>query len=131
MTESNHSQVVSAMLAAWGSRDVEQVLQHFSDNAVYHNIPLGDPHSGKQNIRAALQGFFQAYSGFDFQTLNQCENTAGVVMNERSDRFLKGDQWLTLPVMGVFELQNGLITHWRDYFDVLQLQALDPELWAS
>jgi limonene-1,2-epoxide hydrolase len=29
---------------------------------------------------------------------------------------MKG-QWLDLPVMGVFEVKDGKIAAWRDYFD--------------
>jgi limonene-1,2-epoxide hydrolase len=36
---------------------------------------------------------------------------------ERLDRHRLGDKWIELPVTGVFEVQGGLITYWRDYFD--------------
>jgi len=41
----------------------------------------------------------------------------GVVMNERLDRFGNGDRWLELPVAGLFVVQHGQISLWRDYFD--------------
>ena len=52
-----------------------------------------------------------------------------VVINERLDRFQIGDGWLELPVAGFFEVDpDGLITLWRDYFDMnsytTQLAAL-------
>jgi limonene-1,2-epoxide hydrolase len=39
------------------------------------------------------------------------------VLNERDDRLLMGGTWRSLPVTGVFEVRDGLITLWRDYFD--------------
>jgi limonene-1,2-epoxide hydrolase len=42
-----------------------------------------------------------------------------VVINERVDRFGYPNGWLDLPVMGVWEVgDDGLITLWRDYFDM-------------
>jgi limonene-1,2-epoxide hydrolase len=40
------------------------------------------------------------------------------VMNERTDRFHVGDRWLELPVAGVFQIRDGQIVLWRDYFDL-------------
>jgi limonene-1,2-epoxide hydrolase len=41
-----------------------------------------------------------------------------VVMNERVDRFKVGDKEITIKVVGVFELRDGKIAAWRDYFDL-------------
>ena len=41
-----------------------------------------------------------------------------LVMNERTDRFLVNGNWIELPVAGVFELRDGRIALWRDYFDL-------------
>jgi limonene-1,2-epoxide hydrolase len=39
-------------------------------------------------------------------------------MNERTDRVGKDGKWMDLPVAGVFEVHDGRITLWRDYFDM-------------
>ena len=42
-----------------------------------------------------------------------------MVINERLDRFQIGSGWLELPVAGFFEVTDqGLISLWRDYFDM-------------
>ncbi|MFE9327593.1 limonene-1,2-epoxide hydrolase family protein [Nocardia sp. NPDC052278] len=41
----------------------------------------------------------------------------GTVFAERTDRFLIGNTWVSLPVTGVLEVRDGKITHWRDYYD--------------
>jgi limonene-1,2-epoxide hydrolase len=42
-----------------------------------------------------------------------------VVMNERTDVLRRKDGGeVSLPVMGVFEIQNDRIAVWRDYFDM-------------
>ncbi len=41
------------------------------------------------------------------------------MLNERTDRFVKGDLTFDLLVAGVFEVnQDGKISLWRDYFDM-------------
>ena len=50
------------------------------------------------------------------------DNNAGVVINERVDRFNMGGRWVELPLAGVFEIKNGKIALWRDYFDLATFQ---------
>ena len=42
---------------------------------------------------------------------------------ERVDRFLMNGRWVELKVMGAFELRDGKISAWRDYFDMGQFQS--------
>jgi limonene-1,2-epoxide hydrolase len=60
----------------------------------------------------------------EFVVHQQAENPAtGIVMNERTDRFkLANGRWAALRVMGVFELREGKILAWRDYFDMAEAQ---------
>ena len=41
-----------------------------------------------------------------------------VVIAERVDHIHVGDKQVDLPCCGVFELENGKIKVWRDYFDL-------------
>jgi limonene-1,2-epoxide hydrolase len=42
------------------------------------------------------------------------------VLTERVDAFISGERTIELPVMGTFEVRDGLIAAWRDYFDLNQ-----------
>ncbi|HEY5024899.1 MAG TPA: limonene-1,2-epoxide hydrolase family protein, partial [Acidimicrobiales bacterium] len=44
-----------------------------------------------------------------------------VVLTERIDTFTVGDLVAALPVMGTFEVRDGKICAWRDYFDLAQV----------
>ena len=44
--------------------------------------------------------------------------TGNTVMTERTDHLHMGDHAIVLRVMGVFEVSNGKIAAWRDYFDL-------------
>ena len=52
-------------------------------------------------------------------------------MTERVDKFRINGQWLELPVMGTFEIRNGKIAKWRDYFDLEQFQGQMAKITAK
>ena len=39
-------------------------------------------------------------------------------MNERIDYFTRGESTISLPIAGVFKLNDGKIQEWREYFDL-------------
>ncbi|MCP4039892.1 MAG: limonene-1,2-epoxide hydrolase, partial [bacterium] len=53
----------------------------------------------------------------EWEILNIAES-AGVVIAERLDRTQAGDKAVDLPCTGVFEIRDGKIACWRDYFDI-------------
>mgnify|MGYP003343616549 CR=1 FL=1 len=50
-----------------------------------------------------------------------------VVLTERIDVFHMGETTIELPVMGIFEVRDGLIAAWRDYFDLNQYMSQLPQ----
>jgi limonene-1,2-epoxide hydrolase len=43
-----------------------------------------------------------------------------VVMTERVDHVTLGEKTASLLIAGVFEVHDGVITAWRDYFDATE-----------
>ena len=123
----SNSDIVTAFCAAWAKRDLDSLMEYFSDDAVYHNIPMDPPNVGKEQIRAIIETFTTAPETIEFAVHHQAENADGVVMNERTDTFTFGDTTVALRVMGVFELTDGKISHWRDYFDMNQYMSQLPQ----
>ena len=83
----------------------------------YHNIPM-DPQKGYDEIRASLEPFIQMASNIEWIVHNIAEDSNGTVLTERTDRFEINGQWMDILVMGVMEFEDGLISNWRDYFDM-------------
>lgn len=119
----NNTDLVNGFINCWCNKDVDGIMSYFTDDAVYINIPMDPPNVGVEAIRAFIEGFIGMATEIDFVIHNQIDNGAGVIMNERTDRFLINDAWVELPVMGVFEISNGKIAKWRDYFDMGQFNA--------
>ena len=118
---SANEDVVRELIAAFNANDVDRVLGFFAPEAVYHNVPV-QPVTGTAAIRAVLAGFMGMASRIDWVVRQLAETAQGVVLTERLDRFLVKDCWIELPVMGAFEVRDGRITAWRDYFDMKQFQ---------
>lgn len=115
--------IVRDFCAAWGRGDVDAIVEAFSDDAVYHNIPM-QPCRGKEEIRSFLAGLIgPMVSSVDFDIRHQLVDGL-TVMNERVDTLAMADRTVELPVCGVFELTpDGKIRAWRDYFDVAQFSG--------
>ena len=112
--------IVRDFCAAWGRADLEAIMAAFSEDAVYHNIPM-DPLRGHHAIRTFIGGLFATNAkGVDFDIRHQIVS-GRVVMNERVDTLEFGGKTVELPVCGVFKLAvDGRIAAWRDYFDAAQ-----------
>ena len=72
-------------------------------------------------IRNVLMSVLSISTEVEWTVRNIAETAEGHVMTERIDAFVMNGKWVRLPVMGIFELENGIITSWRDYFDANQM----------
>jgi len=110
------TEVVKAFCDAWGARDIDAIVGAVTDDCVYHNIPM-DPVVGPEAIRTFIEGFTTGVDKIEFRMLNLAAS-GDVVFTERVDVFTYPDNTVELPVAGVFEVRDGKIAAWRDYFDV-------------
>jgi limonene-1,2-epoxide hydrolase len=120
MRDPDPQTVVREFCAAWSGRNVDAILARFAPDAVYHNMPIA-PVRGHAEIRSVLEMFVPPASKIEFEIL-AIAGSGNVVFTERVDRFTVGDKEIALPVAGVFEVRDGKITSWRDYFDMPSYQ---------
>lgn len=115
--------LVRAFCDAFGTAepDLDRIVGFFTDDAVYHNIPV-DPVVGPDAIRATLASFTDGIEALEFRVLAIAANGT-TVMTERVDVFHYPDKEISLPVMGTFEVVDGKIAAWRDYFDMNQFMT--------
>jgi len=103
----------------WGKgADTDVIIDYFTDDAIYHNIPI-DPVAGKEAIKATFAMFTTGVKSIEFRVLNIVAD-GNTVLTERVDIFEMENVTIELPVMGTFELRDGKIAKWRDYFDLNQ-----------
>ena len=122
MSDSNES-VITAFVKEFdvAAPDPAKVGAYFTDDAVYHNIPMV-PINGKAAIMETIGNWKAMMACNGWEIVHQVSN-GDVVMNERIDRFTANGKAIALPVVGVFELRDGKISAWRDYFDLAQFRS--------
>ena len=111
-----NEKLVTDFCVSWSRRNVDEVLSYLTDDCFYHNIPM-EPCVGKAAVRAFVEPFLKNAESAIFE-IKHTTSAGNVVMNERVDRFVMGPKKIELPVAGVFEVRDGKIAAWRDYFDL-------------
>lgn len=117
MSEAENDALVRRFIEEWSvpHPDVERLMAYFTDDPVYHNMP-GPPAEGRAAVETALKRV--AALTLDGWEIRHQLASGDIVINERLDRFKSEGKAVELPVCGVFELRDGKIAAWRDYFDM-------------
>jgi len=118
--EAANDAMIREFLAAWERRDTDFIVSCFTDDAVYHNISL-EPLVGRPAIRDFVAGHESVPPGW-IEIHHQLVS-ANVVMNERVDQMTLGGREVDMPICGVFEIRDGRIARWTDYYDSAPLPA--------
>lgn len=111
---------VTAFLDALAVSDVRAALALVDDDVVYTNVSL--PTVRGRRAMARMFAAFERYSwlGFDYRMINIAAEE-GVVLTERIDELRVGPMIAQFWVCGRFEVTDGRIEAWRDYFDYLDV----------
>ncbi|OYW93854.1 MAG: limonene-1,2-epoxide hydrolase [Caulobacterales bacterium 32-67-6] len=115
MAQAN-AEIIASFIAAWSRRDPDELAGYFCEDGCYHNMPTG-PVQGRTAIRGFIAAFIRDWSSTEWDVLTLMAQGDKVVA-ERLDRTQVGDKPVDLPCCGVFEMENGQIKVWRDYFDL-------------
>jgi len=121
------AKVVSAFLDSWFKGDLDETMSYLAEDVYYWNVPA-EPIRGRVKSRQFLAPFFEkdplvVPSSFETKVKQTLADGANVIV-ERVDSFdINGKKW-KIPVVGVFEVKNGKITVWKDYFDMAQFQPV-------
>lgn len=108
--------VIRNFISDWSSLDADKLADYFTDDGTYYNMPI-QPVTGKDNVRKFIAGFIANWTATDWDLLNIAA-VGNVVIAERLDRTRTSAGDVDLPCVGVFEMADGKIRIWRDYFDM-------------
>lgn len=108
--------LIETFIDAWAVLDVDRIMEHFTDEPTWHNMPM-EAAVGTDAVRGAIAAFAAMSSGIRFEILHQVID-GDLILNERVDHLDVNGRTIPLPVAGVFELRDGKIHTWRDYFDL-------------
>jgi limonene-1,2-epoxide hydrolase len=121
----DNTAIVRQFIQAWSRLDPAELANYFTEDGCYFNIPT-QPIRGRAHIEKFIAGFIASWTHteWDICTLLCSGDT---VMVERLDRTQTQRGSVDLPCVGVFQMRNGKIKEWRDYFDLGTYQkAMTP-----
>ena len=117
---SDSKQQVLAFIDAWNRLDYEAIYAAMTDDIFYHNIPM-EPCVGIEAVKAFFEGSGMGSDGAEW-IVHHIVAEGDTVLTERTDKFRINGQWIAIRVMGTFEMRDGRIAKWRDYFDLAEFQ---------
>ncbi len=112
----DNERIVRNFIEAWSRLEPAEIASFFTEDGCYHNIPT-EPVRGRDNVEQFIRGFTASWT----ETVWEIRSIGAVgdrVYAERVDRTKTGQGDVDLPCLGVFEMQDGRIREWRDYFDL-------------
>lgn len=114
--------MVTAFLTSWHGRDIDVIMSYFADDAVYHNMPVA-PIVGAAAIRGIFTALLEVFSDAQLDIVSIAAKP-NLVLAERVDRFTMRDgRAVVIPVCGVFEIRDGKIVRFSDYFDLASFES--------
>jgi limonene-1,2-epoxide hydrolase len=122
--------IVESFFEAMVANDVERALALLADDVVYQNVPFPADH-GKAAVRRTFKAFGLVVTNFEVH-MRKIAARNGVVLTERVDVLHGPLLYLDLFVFGTFEIRNGQIAVWRDYFNLASAMAkllVSPIRW--
>jgi limonene-1,2-epoxide hydrolase len=121
-SQSTPSQVVERFLDLLRGGDVDRAMELLAVDVEYANVGLLTVH-GRERVRRIFRATIgRAASGFDVY-VHAISADGSTVLTERTDVLMARRLHIQLWVCGRFEVHDGQIVLWRDYFDRMSLIA--------
>lgn len=111
----DNARTVENFLTALQNQDIDAAGAVLDDNIVYQNVGFPTIRGRARAIK--LFRSMEGRAGFEVKTHRIAVN-GSTVLTERTDALVFGRLRLQFWVCGVFEVNGGRITLWRDYFDM-------------
>jgi limonene-1,2-epoxide hydrolase len=124
--------VLDFVHAAYGEHmDVEAMTALMAEDFIWQlHVPLSPVVAGRDAARAELEKHNSLSTGMiDGSEIRAIVSNADTVVVERVDVNAMNGVAVTFHVTAIFEVRDGAITHWREYWDtchVAQQLGIDP-----
>ncbi|MGI9124664.1 MAG: limonene-1,2-epoxide hydrolase family protein [Mycobacterium sp.] len=114
-TDVDNAHAVEVLLSSLQDQDIDGAGAVLDENLVYQNV--GFPTIRGRARALKLFRAMEGRAGFEVK-IHRIAVNGSAVLTERTDVLAIGPVRLQFWVCGVFEVHNGRITLWRDYFDM-------------
>ena len=117
-TDIANTGTVEGFLNALQDADYEAADAALDDNLVYENVGLPSIHGRARTMKLFRQ--MDGRAALEVK-IHRIAADVAAVLTERTDALIIGPLRMQFWVCGVFEVHNGRITLWRDYFDLFDM----------
>jgi len=114
------ARIVEGFLYALQDEDWDTMSAAMDENIVYHNVGLPVINGRHRALKFLRRGLERPNAGFEVK-IHRIAVEGTSVLTERTDVIVFGGFRMQFWVCGVFEVRNGQITLWRDYFDFFDM----------
>lgn len=116
-------QFIEAFAHDWPTDEqLDEALALLADNAYYQmNVPTKAPIYGRAAIRAEIERQMKYDCTSQRHTFRQVASTGRFVCTERVDEAEIQGKWIQAPLVAVWEVVDGKIVAWREYWDSLNV----------
>ena len=110
---------VAKLILEWRRKDVDAVMAHIAEDIVWHSHVGSPVVRGKAAMRAVLEQMAMGITDIRWRIHHYSINGNQIFM-EGVDDFvmLKEQRRVAIPYLGTMIFRRGLISEWRDYFDL-------------
>ncbi|MBL7500870.1 nuclear transport factor 2 family protein [Frankia sp. CNm7] len=132
-SEASPEVLVAAFWETLFARDWERLHVFFGDDSLYWDVPAGPTLAAKgaKGIVARAKSVLDSLAAFENDHLRRAVE-GDTVMTEHHEiwRFASGEE-IVLPCLSVQVVHDGVITLWKDYWDMQALMAQAPAAWRE
>jgi limonene-1,2-epoxide hydrolase len=114
------ARIVESFLCALRDKDWNAFAFAADDNIVYHNVGTPIIKGRDRTVKFLQRMFDRPSAGFEVK-IHRIAVEGTSVLTERTDVMVFGPFRMHFWICGVFEVHDGKITLWRDYFDMLDM----------
>jgi limonene-1,2-epoxide hydrolase len=120
-TVATEIEVVRSFFDALEAKDVDRVLELADPAIVYQNVPL--PAARGRDAFGRQMRWFERYVTEFEADITHAAADGPIVLTERTDVMRIGRLQADFWVCGTFEVRDGKVVLWRDYFDYAAVAA--------
>lgn len=115
------TEIVTEFLERMHKLDIDGAVELLHEDVVYQNVST-PAFRGKAKTARALHSFNKMWTGFHAEN-HRIAADGNTVLTERTDTIEIGAYSASFWVCGTFEVKDGKIILWRDYFDWANIVA--------
>jgi len=127
-------QSVSAFFDSFYARDWPRLATFFGDESVYYDVPVGPQNAAKgaeSIVKRLRSGGIDGLAAFADEHLRTVAEGDTVITEHGEIWTWNSGETVTLPVVSVHVVQDGIIVLWKDYWNIPTLLASAPQAWSQ